>query len=124
MLYPFLAMSWKEMLMTDYETKSNSTKRVIEFVDGLGPADELFGGQETAALVFYNMYTNMPMVFVEKFKPVDYSIPSIDKIRGMIDENVRPLFNISVNFDSEDGVCEIVLTRKDLYEALLDDGVD
>lgn len=59
MLADFLKLTWDEVLRSDYEFKSNNPRRVIQIRGA-----ELNCPSDAVLLVYYNVYTNTPMIVV------------------------------------------------------------
>ena len=62
MLNEFLKKTWAEVVSSDYDFKSNTFKHVIE-IDG----NELKEGDDSLILVYYNVYTNLPMIILQHY---------------------------------------------------------
>lgn len=116
-MYEFLNLDWKELSMSDYSYKRNTPRRIME----LNAAD-LPDGQsavlDSSILIFYNLYTNQPMVMVEKVMGCT-NLPAESEIVSLLDDKVRENFNVACHLYEKTECVEIVLTRKDLYEAIL-----
>lgn len=86
MLSEFLKMSWNDVMNSDYLFKSNNVKHVIQI-----RGSELNGPSDVVLLVYYNMYTDFPMVAVS-VRDGHYEDP-IEEIPG---------FNIARNYIKDD----------------------
>lgn len=104
MLSDFLAMSWNDVRDSDYDFKSNTLKHVIEI-----SGSQVIDGDDSTILVYYNVYTNYPMICLQHY------------VRIGIEPEVIPGFAMNksegVNEDGID-VTDIVYVSAEIKSAL------
>ena len=88
MLGEFLKKSWAEVNATDYDFKSNTLKHVIEI-----RGNELRDEDDSIILVYYNVYTGMPMIVLQHYNRLNIEaeiIPgySMTKSEGVDEDGV------------------------------------
>lgn len=104
MLAEFLKKTWTEVNASEYDFKSNTFKHVIE-IDG----SELREGDDSLILVYYNVYTNMPMIVLQHYHR---KIESSEKVLGY-----HSTVNEGVDENGED-FTEIVYIAEEIKTAL------
>lgn len=111
-MYSVLNLSWNEMMNADYSYKSNTHHKVVEFEKG----SEIQGYcDDSVILIYYNMYTSLPMILIEK---VPSGIPlTKEDVKSRLGDNLNGLFH--VNVVEEEDSNQIILTRRDLYDAII-----
>ena len=83
MLQEFLKKSWSEIMNSDYNFKSNTFRHVIEI-----SGSEIIEGDDSHILVYYNTYTQMPMIVLQHY---DRGAVAANEIEGYclrVDEGV------------------------------------
>jgi hypothetical protein len=57
-----LKMNWDDIMNSDYVFKSNMEKHVVQIF-----GDELEAGDDSLILIYYNVYTNEPMLMLQRY---------------------------------------------------------
>ena len=101
-----LRMTWWDMMNSDYVFKSNIEKHVIQIF-----GSEFEDGDDSLILVYYNVYTNEPMLLIQRYnrKGVEIHPPEVEG------------FNMTLVEDTETDGCdftEVTYVLCSLQEAL------
>ena len=81
-----LSMTWDEMMNSDYVFKSNVEKRVIQIF-----GNEFVKDDDSLILVYYNVYTNKPMICIQRYnrKGVNITPEEVDGFAVTMVEDVE-----------------------------------
>ena len=102
-----LSIDWNDMMMSDYIFKSNTEKHVIQVY-----GSEFNKNDKSLILVYYNVYTNKPMMLLQRYNDVglNLKLPDIDGYSKTLVEGE----------DDEGVFTEVTYVLKSLQEALED----
>lgn len=108
-----LQMSWDDMMHSDYVFKSNVEKHVIQIF-----GSEFEDGDTSLILVYYNVYTNKPMLLIQRYNQEGIKIcpPEIEGFTMTLVENTE-----SDGEDTEsdgESFTEVTYVLRSLQEAL------